>query len=89
MFYVCSTCYLPQRSFYTCLSVILVTGGGRAWPGGGRVWQGACMVVETATAAGGTHPTGMYSCLMFKIEAAFKQSSSVLQTKIILTGNIM
>ena len=24
---------------------------------------GACVAGETTTAAGGTHPTGMYSCL--------------------------
>ena len=30
---------------------------------GGHVWQeGACMAGETATAADGTHPTGMHSC---------------------------
>ena len=28
-----------------------------AWRGGG-----VCVAGETATAAGGTHPTGMYSC---------------------------
>ena len=30
--------------------------------GGVRAFQGACKVGETATAAGGTHPTGMHSC---------------------------
>ena len=59
-------------------SVILFTGG-RACPGGvhtrggamyarGHAWLGgmhgrACMAGETATAADGTHPTGMHSCL--------------------------
>ena len=35
-----------------------------AW-GGGLVWEG-CLVEtpRTATAAGGTHPTGMHSCLV-------------------------
>ena len=28
---------------------------------GGHVWRG-CMAGETAIAAGGTHPTGVYSC---------------------------
>ena len=43
-------------------------GGGYAWQGvymtGGHAWQGgwACVAGETATAAGGTHPTGMHSC---------------------------
>ena len=31
--------------------------GGCAWPGGG------CVAGETATAAGGTHPTEMHSCV--------------------------
>ena len=44
--------------------------GGHAWwgdsvvggqDGGGHMWQGVCMAGETATAAGGTHPTGMHS----------------------------
>ena len=30
--------------------------------GGGHVWQGVYMAGETATAADGTHPTGMHSC---------------------------
>ena len=29
---------------------------------GGHAWQGACMAGEVATAADGTHPTGMHSC---------------------------
>ena len=40
-----------------------VHGRRCVWWGGGHAWQGgACMVGETATAAGGTHPTGMHSC---------------------------
>ena len=39
---------------------------GCAWWRGawvaGVVWQGACMAGEMATAAGGKHPTGIYSC---------------------------
>ena len=34
--------------------------------GRGCTWQGACVAGETATVAGGTHPTGMYSCLQWK-----------------------
>ena len=30
---------------------------------GGYAWQGACVTGDTATAADGTHPTGMHSCL--------------------------
>ena len=50
--------------------------GGHAWQGAcmagamhgrGHAWQegcvvGACMTGEMATAADGTHPTGMHSC---------------------------
>ena len=35
---------------------------GYAWQGV-CVAGGACMAGETAIAAGGTHPTGMHSCL--------------------------
>ena len=51
--------------------------GGHAWQGGGInvgcggmhgrgvcMSEGACMAGETATAAGGTHPTGMHSCTL-------------------------
>ena len=48
--------------------------GGGAWVAGAHAWwghawqgvcvaEGACMAGEMATAAGGTHPTGMRSCL--------------------------
>ena len=52
--------------------------GGRAWQGG-HAWQGACMARgacvagETATAAGGTHPTGMHSCLYRMIDAYLRR----------------
>ena len=76
---------LRRLCFYTCLSVILFTGGvpgprGGAWSrgevpglgrclamGGGCLVPGGCLVGGcgdpplTATAAGGTHPTGMHS----------------------------
>ena len=35
-------------------------GWGHAYLGG--VWPGACVAGETATTAGGMHPTGMHSC---------------------------
>ena len=42
-------------------------GGGHVWWGdawqGGHVWWGVCVAGETATAAYGTHPTRMHSCL--------------------------
>ena len=37
-------------------------GRGCAWPGG-PACQEACVAGETATAADGTHPAGMHSCL--------------------------
>ena len=40
---------------------------GRAWQGGACMARGACMAGKTATAADGTHPTGMLSCLTFAI----------------------
>ena len=36
--------------------------GEHAWQGGVR-GQGACVAKEKAISAGGTHPTGMHSCL--------------------------
>ena len=46
--------------------------GGHAWGRvlwelhgrGGCAWQGACVARDTATAADGTHPTGMHSCFI-------------------------
>ena len=51
-----------------------VHGRGHTWWGGmhgrGHAWQGACMAGETATAADGTHPTGMPSyVLLFLLNA--------------------
>ena len=40
-------------------------GGGHAWQGGVR-GKGTCVAGERATAADGTHPTGMHSCF-FKL----------------------
>ena len=50
-------------------------GGGHVWQGepymegggmhgGGVCDMGACMAGKTATAADGTHPTGMHSCFI-------------------------
>ena len=33
--------------------------------GRGHAWEGGCVAGETATAADGTHPTGMHSCFPF------------------------
>ena len=58
--------YRPQqklRKGYVFTCVCLSTGGimrgrGHAW----REFGGVCVTGETATAADGTHPTGMHSC---------------------------
>ena len=34
---------------------------------GGHAWQGVCVTGETATVAGGTHPTGMHSCYLVRL----------------------
>ena len=44
---------------FTC---VCLSTGGRVMHGRGR--RGLCMAGEMATAAGGTHPTGMHSCLL-------------------------
>ena len=59
-------------------------GGGVPGPGEGEclLWGGAwgvpggCLVEtpQTATAAGGTHPTGMHSCLNLKYKAASEKN---------------
>ena len=52
-----------------------VHGGGHMWQGracmvGACVAKGvACMAGETTTAADGTHPTGMHSCLLMIVVA--------------------
>ena len=40
-------------------------GGGTCMAGGGHV----CVIGETATAAGSTHPTGMHSCFFFVLKS--------------------
>ena len=60
-----------------------IHGRGHAWQGGhagdvrgrGRAWRGLCVTGETATAADGTHPTGMHSCLLDKIIMTYFSSS--------------
>ena len=37
---------------------------GHAWVVGGVHAKGGCVAGETATAAGGAHPTGMHSCFI-------------------------
>ena len=43
-------------------------GGGEACVAEGSAW-GLCVAGKTVTAAYGTHPTGMHSCLLKKIGA--------------------
>ena len=69
--------YRPQRSWgkviFSPASVILSTGGcllpgGVPAPWGGGACCGGCLVETpsgTATAAGGTHPTGLHSCYQY------------------------
>ena len=80
----CYVAFLPpatklgQGYIFSQACVILFTGGGGvgAWSRGGVHGPGGvCMVrggawspPETATAAGGTHPTGMHSCFSFFFE---------------------
>ena len=60
---------LRRLCFHRCLSVRGACMGGHAWQGvcradgGGASMVGGCMAGESVTAAGGTHPTGMHSCL--------------------------
>ena len=86
---------LRRLCFYTCLSVILFTGGvqaqargcpgpglGEARPGGGGQARGcipACTEADTppqqtATAADGTHPTGIHSSYNSDTKALFTLS---------------
>ena len=37
---------------------------------GGHAWWGVCVAGETASEAGGTHPTGMHSCLLQFVKTA-------------------
>ena len=57
----------------TCMAggVQKVHGRGHAWWGctwQGHAWQGACMAGEMATAADGTHTTGMHSCVSMLVK---------------------
>ena len=57
--------------------------GGHVWQGacmaGGRVWQGGDLCAEeTATEAGGTHPTEMHSCLDLILLHFSHPSSSII-----------
>ena len=52
--------------------------GGGMHGRGACMAREACMAGETATAAGGTHPTGMHSCLKIKIEKYKKYSAKLL-----------
>ena len=58
---------------------------GHAWQGasiaGGHPWQGVCVAGEMATAAGGTHPTGMHSCFFHFIPYFRVMSSKNMSRK--------
>ena len=70
VFHNVSSCNVIEVIFSQA-SVILSTGGVPAPAGGGLFLGGVCSwggvpggdTPGTATAAGGTHPTGMHSCL--------------------------
>ena len=63
-------CYRPQRSCgrvifsEVCVIYSVRRGGGHAWPEGMRGRGGHAWWGKTAIAAGGTHPTGMHSCII-------------------------
>ena len=46
--------------------------GGKRGGGGAYMAGGACMVGEIATAADGTHPTGMRSCFLIFLLSSHK-----------------
>ena len=52
------TCMVGQACMVEVSSIVV---GGYACQG--CAWQGICMAGETASAAHGTHPTGMHSCM--------------------------
>ena len=74
---------------YTCLS-FCPQGGGGAWSRGGPGGEGSGpggFLVETlrkATAAGGTHPTGMHSC--FSIFVILKCLSKLWSNEVIMVS---
>ena len=45
-----------------------VSAPGGVWSQGGACWRPTHPTPGTATAAGGTHPTGMHSCFTYKIQ---------------------
>ena len=55
-----------------CVGVCMARGACMA---GGLCGRGACMTEEMAIAAGGTHPTGMHSCLLM---VNFKEINSFM-----------
>ena len=55
--------------------------------GRGDAWQGACMTGKMATAADGTHPTGMLPCFDNKEISKQVKSSKILGTKKSVNGD--
>ena len=71
-----------------CSGGVPGVGGCLVWgvPGLGGAWSGGCLLpggclVETgtATAADGTHPTGMHSCLTLKF--AWREKRKIMDSK--------
>ena len=64
---------MPGQGWWWCpLPGGIVAPGGGAWSGGGGLLPGVPGGdPRTATAADGTHPTGMHSCLQFILITSF------------------
>ena len=69
--------------------------GGHAWQGmcmaGGHAWRGvhgrgASVAGETATTAGGTHPTGMHFCLSGGVPIWNVEPSYISRTQYGISG---
>ena len=52
---------MPGMGGGACVAGCVCGGGG--WV---HAWQGPCIAGEMATAADGTHPTGMHSCYYYE-----------------------
>ena len=54
----------------TCMAGACMVGRGRAWLGACAWWgEGRCVAGKTAIAAGGTHSTGMHSCIKLESQS--------------------
>ena len=78
----------------------MVPGGcvvlGGAWSRGVGAWSrghgpGGCMVLETpltATAAGGTHPTGMHSCCLMLTDGSISYGKRIVLVTVSLPRHL-